>query len=322
MKICLTVLVRALFDTAKRKYLILSVVLICFASSGRAAEGGADLYLPGFYGDFQMAILPDQGLYYLNYFLYSQASTDTALRQGRLHLGIEDEIIANTFALLYASDKNVLGGRYFASLYMPVMYAKLDALVETGSNFESTSASAIGFGDWYAVPIGINWKHETVSISLYEGINVPLGKYDIDDPVNLGLNYWAFDTNIAFTWINEEGHLEANLNLGYIINGTNSATDYRSGNALHLDYTIGYDVSQRLSIALVGYGYKQVTGDSGTGATLGPNKGRAYGLGPAVSYTFATKTPVVLTGKWLHDLDSTNRLKGDYLYLIAEVPLQ
>ena len=40
------------------------------------------------------------------------------------------------------------------------------------------------------------------------------------------------------------------------------------------------------SVGLHGYAYKQIGGDSGTGALLGPFKGRVFAIGPAVDYTF------------------------------------
>ena len=71
-----------------------------------------DVYVPGFYGDFQMAVLPEKGLTYLNYLLYSKTDSDIASRQDLIHLDLESELIANTFGLLYASDKKIVGGRY------------------------------------------------------------------------------------------------------------------------------------------------------------------------------------------------------------------
>lgn len=302
-------------------YTLIAVLLFCATPVIHAAEGGVDVYVPGFYGDFQMAVLPEKGLTYLNYLMYSKTDSDIASRQGLIHLDLESEVIANTFGLLYASDKKIFGGRFFASIYVPLMHAELDARVETGNDFQPMSAGNAGLADVYAVPIGINWQWDSVSINFFQGINVPVGKYDVNDPLNLGLNRWALDTNVAITWLDQNGPFEVNLNLGYLINGTNSDTDYRSGNAFHIDYSVGYHASESLSVALIGYGYRQVTGDSGTGAILGSFKGRSYGLGAAVSYVFDTKIPFVLTGKWLHDLSSTNRMMGDYAYLVVVVPI-
>jgi hypothetical protein len=73
------------------------------------AEGGVDVYLPGFCGDFQMAALPDKGLYYENYMMYSKVKTDVTMRQDQLHIDIDDEIFANLFSLLFTADKKTYG---------------------------------------------------------------------------------------------------------------------------------------------------------------------------------------------------------------------
>lgn len=312
---------RRLVSVLRSLCLFTSAALLCIPSTVWAAEGGAGLYLPGFYGDFQIAARPDRGLYYQNYLLYTRGNTDIALRQDRLHLDIEDRILTNMFGFLYVPGPKILGGQYHAALYVPLMYSKLDANVETGDVLRDTSASTGGLGDVYAIPFGLAWKKESLAFTFYQGVNVPVGQYDVNDPVNLGLDYWVFDTNVALTWTPQEVPFEVDVNLGYIINTTNAATDYRSGSSLHVDFTLGYDAFKHLSVALVGYGYRQVTGDSGNGARLGDFRGEAYGLGPALSYTFGKKTPIVLTTKWIHDLAATNRAKGDILFVNIGVPL-
>ncbi len=66
-------------------------------------------------------------------------------------------------------------------------------------------------------------------------------------------------------------------------------------------------------MGVIGYAYKQIEGDSGSGAIFGDFKGESYGLGPALSWVpeFGDGN-VAITGGWLHDLDATNRLEADY----------
>jgi hypothetical protein len=67
---------------------------------------------------------------------------------------------------------------------------------------------------------------------------------------------------------------------------------------------------------LSGYYYKQVTADSGEGATLGDFKGKAVGLGPVVSYaTSLWDNDTVFELKWLHEVETENRLQGDIVWL-------
>jgi hypothetical protein len=63
--------------------------------------------------------------------------------------------------------------------------------------------------------------------------------------------------------------------------------------------------------------FQQITGDSGPGAVLGDFKGRTAGLGPVAGYIHPlSKTEsLVFELKWLPELDTKNRLDGDYIWL-------
>lgn len=311
-----------MFDVTMRHLrAMFMVVVTCAAPPAYAAEGGSDSYLPGDYGDFGMAVLPQKGFSIESVLIYSPTAADLLPRAGVIQRNLEQTSFSATFDLSYVTDLEILGGRYFVGLCAPLERVDVDTEIDVGGFLGLTSAGASGLGDVTLTPIGIGWQTQSLSVAVYENINLPIGEFNAIRPVSLSLNYWAFDTNFALTWTDSKEKLEIDFNLGFTINTTNSATDYRSGNALHLDYTLGYAASESWSVALVGYLYDQVTGDSGSGARLGPFKGRAYGLGPALTHSFGQRTPVGLTAKWLHDLDTTNRLEGDYVYLVISVSL-
>jgi hypothetical protein len=131
----------------------------------------------------------------------------------------------------------------------------------------------------------------------------------------MGYNYWAFDTNLGASYDLPWG-FKANGNLGYLYNTTNTKTNYKTGMSLHLDYTLEYDISPRWQVGFSGYYYRQVEGDSGSGATLGSFKGRAGGIGPSVQY-IASHDPIsAINFEWLHDYHAKNRLKNDTFILM------
>jgi hypothetical protein len=58
-------------------------------------------------------------------------------------------------------------------------------------------------------------------------------------------------------------------------NFKNDVTDYQSGDEFHFEWAIGYELCEGLLIGVVGYDWRQLTGDSGRGAALiGPFKGQ------------------------------------------------
>jgi hypothetical protein len=71
----------------------------------------------------------------------------------------------------------------------------------------------------------------------------------------------------------------------------NYATQYQTGDEFHAEWAIGYKFDNGLVLGVVGYDYRQLTGDSGSGAILGPfeSSGDAVGGGLQVG-----ETPVVI----------------------------
>ena len=71
----------------------------------------------------------------------------------------------------------------------------------------------------------------------------------------------------------------------------------------------------RLGVGANGFYYQQITGDSGSGATLGDFEGRTAGIGPVLSYVHPIgKANLAAELKWLPELDVTKRLEGDTIW--------
>ena len=72
--------------------------------------------------------------------------------------------------------------------------------------------------------------------------------------------------------------------------------------------------SETFAVGVHGFYLKQISGDSGSGATLGSFKAEASGVGPAVLW--ATKIfdqDVTFIAKWLHEYDAERRLEGEHV---------
>ncbi len=140
--------------------------------------------------------------------------------------------------------------------------------------------------------------------------------YDLDKAVNLGRNYWGFDTTAAITYFNEDIGTEVSIAPGILANTRNDDTNYRAGAEFHLDFTANQFLFESFAIGVRGYFYRQVTGDSGSGAVLGDFKGEAVGVGPGFIWLpkFA-EGKLVVQGKWMTDVHSGNRFDSDYATL-------
>jgi len=105
---------------------------------------------------------------------------------------------------------------------------------------------------------------------------------------------------------------------GILFNTKNNDSNYKSGNEFHFDFALNrHYFTQNYAIGIQGYYYRQILGDSGSGALLGSFEGESFGIGPAFLWTpKAHKGQLAVLGKWIFDVSHQNRMRGDYGQLI------
>jgi hypothetical protein len=96
-----------------------------------------------------------------------------------------------------------------------------------------------------------------------------------------------------------------------MFNFENTETDYKTGNEFHFEWAVGREVLPGVVFGLVGYDYRQLTGDSGSRAHLGPFKGTvdAIGLG-ASGTTLLGAMPVIINVRGYKEFNAENRWEG------------
>jgi hypothetical protein len=96
----------------------------------------------------------------------------------------------------------------------------------------------------------------------------------------------------------------------YDINTENDDTKYKSGQELHVDYTIGYHISKEWTVGLGGYYYYQTTEDELNGAKVGSDgfEGRVFSIGPVVQYGYKNMS---FTLKWQPEFEAKNKPEGN-----------
>jgi hypothetical protein len=309
----------SILQTSNRCLIVVLTVFVasCLVRGGpnqaNAAEGAASNYFPGAYGSLLIGVAPEPGPVLASLTLFYRAEADRAVPQGRANTDIEIDALYTLAQGFYVWDAPLIGGRFAIGGYLPVGYASLDSSLQTATGTVSKSDDEVGLSDIGLIPASFFWNTGNFHFNLYELVIVPTGEYKLDNAVNIGRNYWSFDTVFAATWFNEKSGTEISIVPGFMYNTENSDTNYQTGTEFHLDLAVNQFVSENFAIGVHGYGYKQIEGDSGSGAILGDFKGESYGLGLAVSWIpeFGAGRFAV-SGKWLHDLHSTNRMEADY----------
>ena len=295
--------------------LVMALMLPSWRATG--AEGASSLYLPGLLGDILVAFPPEPGLAVAGSTYVQTGSAATAVLQGAVNLGLDLDIALGIVGATYSFETPWIGATYTIGLAVPFGYADLEAEIQGPSGApRRASADSFNISDIALTPIQLNWSSGNFSFRFAETIIAPTGAYDVDKAVNLGRNYWGFDTTAASTYFNADIGTEVSIAPGILANTRNDDTNYKTGAEFHLDFTANQFLFESFAIGVRGYFYRQVTGDSGSGAVLGDFKGEAVGIGPGFIWLpkFA-EGKLVVQGKWMTDVHSENRFDSDYATL-------
>jgi len=283
-------------------------------SESQAAEGGFSHYLPGIAGDIALAAPPAPGFLAANTLWYQTGNESAALLQGRLNLDLDTTTALNVLITTYTLNQSIFGGTLTVGAVVPFGQADLEATISSpGIGSVSANEDSFNLSDIAFIPVQLNWQAGNLSFKAAHSITAPTGGYSLNETVNLGRNYWSFDTNIAVTWLNSATGTEASIAPGIMVNTENRDTNYRTGTEFHVDATVNQFLTPQLAVGLRGYFYTQITDDSGSGATLGGFKSESLGIGPGFVWSPETAGGrLSFYGKWMHDLHANNRFKSDY----------
>ncbi len=300
-----------------------------FAPTARGEEGGSGHYLPGTTADF-MDMLPDQpGFAYANLPLYYQGSVGLSRKielGGVVASDVKATIWGDTNLLLYETPWQLFGGRYATAVAIPHLWVDVKGNVQAGPVTLSVHDSTSGVGDIEFFPAMLVWSAGDLKWGANFGIYAPTGSFTVGDLANTGKNYWTFEPGLNFSYLSKTNGRELTGFAGFDFNTNNGATDYQTGTQFHVDLTAAQHLPLWGGIAGIGanfFYYQQVAGDSGSGAKLGSFEGMTVGIGPVVNYVYPLgKVNFVAEAKWLPEIDTTNRLKGDiaWVKLAVNVP--
>jgi hypothetical protein len=293
--------------------------------SARAEEGGGGHYMPGAAASFIDTLPPKPGLAIANFFNYYDGSASVSKQLppygGLITAGLDATAYSDTVIALYKTPLKLLGGYYAVGVALPFVWleAKGEVTGPLGNTFTKRD-KASGIGDITLYPFMLAWTgfKGDLKSDVRLGIYAPTGDYDMGKLANVGKNYWTFEPMISLSYISSKIGLELSAFAGMDFNTENHKTDYQTGTQFHLDLTVAEHLPLFGGVIGVGanfFYYQQISGDSGSGATLGDLKGRTVGIGPVLSYAMKIwKKDLVAEVKWLPEIDVKNRLEGDYIW--------
>jgi hypothetical protein len=276
-----------------------------------AGEGGAGLYIPGSQA-FGAGVTPPPGLYLTQAFLVYDGKVSAVLEGGLVSANARKTAVVSALNVLWVPTFDVAGGRFGISASVPyAAYTKLQASAAVAGNpVANKTVDGWGIGD-ISLKAQLGWTVGEFSHTFSASLWTPTGRYDTGFFPATGKNHYGFDVGWGFTQLWKDAGIELSGAIGITSELANPATKYRNGVVLHVEGALGKKFDNGLLLGVAGYAYQQISDDSGTGATLGPLRGRTYGVGPAISYSFlAGSVPTSLSLRHYQEFSVENRFKG------------
>ncbi len=270
--------------------IILTGAVISFPSLTVAVEGGGSHWIMGSTG-FGAGGIPKPGFHYTNLLWFMDVSTEQDLTLGTNRVNeLKVETTSNIFLPTIAGRIDAWNAKYNIIGVLPFVW--LDGRFRVVGDKNVKDRKNYNLGD-PAIDMQIGWHkddflgYKGLSLDYKPGLLVitPWGKYERSEVLNTGKYRWHIQPNFSYTLLHEPTGIELSQRIMYGFSIQNDRTKYKSGQEFHFDWVLGKRFGDGWQAGLFGYWYRQVTGDSGRGATLGDFKGKAWGIGPLVQYS-------------------------------------
>ena len=287
--------------------------------SANATEGGLSSWPMGIeiYG---MGILPPAGTY--GQIFAGNYTADTVRdNAGNKAAEIDLRVTSIVPRFVWVTEQKVLGGDLGFHALLPLNDMRLN--IKNGGPHDHKR----GIGDMHLGPVVGFHLSEKLHIATGVDFVLPTGSYDKDDIINLGNNYYTVQGVFALTHMDPNG-FNADVRLMYDYNFENKDTHYKSGEELHLDYTLGWGLGNGWVVGVGGHAYTQISDDkcsfsdcrdAGLVEATGGNRGRTLSIGPAVQY--ASKDGWLFSAKWQEETGVRNRAEGQTYWFKFTTPL-
>ena len=311
--------------------LIMSWLLL---SPAVAAEFGTGIYMLGYQSSLA-GFMPEPGFYLRNDFYAYQGNAKIMPFSGRVEVDLRSRLITDLVAGSYVTPLKIFGANYAVGLiWSSVTNSFLKGTLSFDTRFPnlnrfldrrfggSEEGTYTGVSDLVITPVSLGWHLGNFHILACGNWYAPVGSYNAERRLNTGLNRWALEPNVAVTWLHPKYGQEVSLSLGYTVNVKNPATQYTTGQELHLEYYLGQHLPLGFAAGLTGYIYNQMTADTGTGATLGAFHGQTIALGPCLSYSGKIGTHAIgVSARYYNEVKVHNRFDGQACYLTLSLGL-
>ena len=290
-----------------------------------ADEGGVPFWMSGQYAS--MAAVPSKpgwSLVLMPYVYSGSVDKSKVFQHGQsVNAGVNTRESIALFQLGYSAEEKILGGQPYVGVgWGPGANTTtaFASIISSGLEFNRAN-SVTGSTDIYPLA-SLSWNQGNNNFMTYVTGDIPVGTYSTTSLSSIGIGHAAMDAGGGYTYLNSTTGLEFSGVLGATYNWMNSQTNYKNGIDSHLDWSISQFVSQNWQVGIAGYGYYQLTADSGSGDRMGAFKSRIAAIGPQIGYLFNIGTKqAYINLRAYKEFWAQNRVEGYATIATISIPL-
>lgn len=293
-------------------YLLVTLLLLSPILAA-ATENGGSVYATGV--DTVMPARtpsPGESMFYNYNAFYFANETDDGQGQSAMP-GFKVRVYATAFRLMHTWHIHVLGGELQSNAAFPFLYERLR--VTDGGPY-----SKFGLGNTQYAPLAVGYrlgKEQNLYVNYEFNGFLPGAAYSPNDVVNPGQHYYAVGPDASFTYM--PGKNEVSSKFMYLVNFTDPATRYHSGNQFTWEFDGMRLVSKKIAVGGNGYWFEQTTDDSVPGQVLADgNRRRTIDLGPELRIDLPHGACAF---KYEQDLYVRNSARGSTLWFQWALPI-
>jgi hypothetical protein len=290
---------------------------VLFPAPALAVEGGLGRPISGMQiTPFAGVIPPEPGLAVATGETYYTGSIGGGLNvpiAGLLVANVDVKASFTPIGLLYIWPTPTKTWNFASVVTFPLAWVECEANLSLGPFSVRKKDSIFGLYDLAFTPI-IASHHfsETDHLAFSFSFWAPTGSYEKGKLANLSLNNWTFIPGMAYTKIIPEVNIELTGMWDMDFYTEDPATRYDSGIQSDLEVLAIKRFKNGFGIGCVGSWIQQLTDDSGAPAQLNGFVGRAFGIGPIVTYsTKIGKSHLDFNARWIHDFYVRHAVSGD-----------
>ena len=306
------------------KLLLISISLFS-SQSVLADEGGVPFWMSGQYAS--MAAVPmatGWSLVAMPYVYSGNADKSKSFQHGTsINAGLSARESLVLMQLGYVAEEKILGGQPYLGVGWGPGTNTTTASVSVVNPSTQLNRSNTSNGSTDIYPLAsLTWNQGNNNFKTYVTGDIPVGTYSPTSLAAIGIGHAAMDAGGGYTYLNNTTGLEFSGVLGATYNWMNTQTNYKNGIDSHLDWSVSQFVSQNWQVGIAGYGYYQLTADSGSGDRVGAFKSRIAAVGPQIGYLFNLgKNQAYINLRAYKEFWAQNRVEGYATIATISIPL-